>query len=45
MNFLPVNLDLETKAVLRKSARAHQALAELKGVISSIPNKTSSLKR
>jgi Fic family protein len=35
---LPIIKDLETKAVLRKSALAHKALAELKGVLSSIPN-------
>ena len=35
---LPLNLDLETKPVLRKVAQAHKALAELKGLISSIPN-------
>ena len=32
--------DIETKAVLKKLARAHQALAELKGVASSIPNQS-----
>ncbi|MDU0809248.1 Fic family protein [Aquirufa regiilacus] len=36
--FLPLDRDIETKAVLRKSALAHQALAEFKGVISSLPN-------
>lgn len=36
--FLPIMKDVETKAVLRKAALAHKALAELKGVISSIPN-------
>ena len=35
---LPIGLDVETKAVLKKTALAHKALAELKGVISSIPN-------
>ena len=30
--------EIETKAVLRKTALAHEALAELKGMISSIPN-------
>jgi hypothetical protein len=30
--------DVETKAVLKKAAQAHKALAELKGVITSIPN-------
>ena len=35
---LPLKQEVETKAVLRKAALAHKALAELKGVISSIPN-------
>lgn len=35
---LPIDVDVETKAVLKKTALAHKALAELKGVISSIPN-------
>src|SRR5690349_8769731 len=35
---LPIDLDVETKNVLKKTALAHKALAELKGVISSIPN-------
>jgi Fic family protein len=35
---LPITQEIETKAVLRKAALAHKALAELKGVISSIPN-------
>ncbi len=35
---LPVSQDLETKAILRKTASAHRALAELKGVVTSIPN-------
>lgn len=35
---LPIKLDIETKAVLKKTALANKALAELKGVISSIPN-------
>lgn len=38
INLLPLPYDVETKAVLRKTALAHRALAELKGVISSIPN-------
>jgi Fic family protein len=37
---LPLPHDIETKAVLKKVARAHQALAELKGVVASIPNQT-----
>ena len=37
--FLLPNIgDIETKAVLKKTAKAHQALAELKGVVGSIPN-------
>jgi Fic family protein len=36
--FLPLTTQVETVAVLRKAAKAHQALAELKGVITSIPN-------
>lgn len=35
---LPLHGEVETKAVLRKAALAHKALAELKGVITSIPN-------
>ncbi len=35
---LPLKKDVETRAVLRKTALAHKALAELKGVITSIPN-------
>ncbi|MDZ4796260.1 MAG: Fic family protein [Bacteroidota bacterium] len=35
---LPLEIDVETKAVLRKTALAHKALAELKGVVTSIPN-------
>lgn len=35
---LPLSHDVETKAVLKKAAMAHKALAELKGVITSIPN-------
>jgi Fic family protein len=38
MQHLPLKKDVETKAVLRKAAMAHKSLAELKGVISSIPN-------
>lgn len=36
--YLPLSIDVETKAVLRKAALAHKALAELKGVVNSIPN-------
>ncbi|MCX7552111.1 Fic family protein [Xanthomarina sp. F2636L] len=35
---LPLNQDIETKKVLKKLASAHRALAELKGIVSSIPN-------
>jgi Fic family protein len=35
---LPIKKDLETKKVLKKLNIAHRALAELKGLISSIPN-------
>lgn len=34
---LPYNVDFETKAVLKQLARAHRALAELKGVAQTIP--------
>jgi Fic family protein len=35
---LPINKDVETKKVLKKLSLAHKALAELKGIITSIPN-------
>lgn len=35
---LPIGLNIETKAVLKKTAAARSALAEMKGVASSIPN-------
>jgi len=35
---LPINQELESKAVLKKLAQAHRTLAELKGIITSIPN-------
>ncbi|QHI37476.1 Adenosine monophosphate-protein transferase SoFic [Kordia antarctica] len=35
---LPLSKDIETKKVLKKLTSAHRALAELKGVVSSIPN-------
>ncbi|MFM7309197.1 MAG: Fic/DOC family N-terminal domain-containing protein, partial [Flavobacteriales bacterium] len=35
---LPPKADVETKAVLKKTAEAHRYLAELKGVALSIPN-------
>lgn len=38
LELLPFPQEIETTAVLKKLARAHQALAELKGVAASIPN-------
>lgn len=38
LNSLPLRYEVETKSVLKKSALARAALAELKGVITSIPN-------
>ena len=35
---LPIKYDLETKSVLKRLPRAHAALAELKGIASTIPN-------
>jgi len=35
---LPINVDLETKNVLKALPSAHAALAELKGIASTIPN-------
>ena len=35
---LPIENDVETKRVLKKLASAHRALAELKGVVSTIPD-------
>jgi Fic family protein len=35
---LPLNIDVETKAVLKSLPSAHAALAELKGIASTIPN-------
>ena len=35
---LPLEQDIETKIVLKKLTAAHRTLAELKGVVSSIPN-------
>jgi Fic family protein len=37
---LPAPGELETKAILKKITKAHQALAELKGVVAIIPNET-----
>ncbi len=35
---LPLSFELETKSILKKLAKAHRALAELKGVAGIIPN-------
>jgi Fic family protein len=35
---IPPKVDLESKAILKKLVKAHAALAELKGVASTIPN-------
>jgi len=35
---LPLQMDIETKIVLKKSVEAHKALAEFKGIARSIPN-------
>jgi hypothetical protein len=35
---LPLNVDLETKKVLKALPAAHAALAELKGIASTISN-------
>lgn len=37
---LPLIVELETKPILKKLAKAHQALAELKGVSGIIPNQS-----
>ncbi len=37
---LPDLGDIESKAVLKKTALAHKALAELKGVAASMPNQS-----
>ena len=38
IEFLPIQQELETKPVLKAVAKAHRALAELKGVVRLIPN-------
>lgn len=38
LNELPLSIDLETKKVLKALTAAHAALAELKGISSTIPN-------
>ena len=35
---LPLEKDVETKSVMKALVKAHQTLAELKGIVSSIPN-------
>ena len=35
---LPFEKDIETRKILKKLASSHRALAELKGIVSSIPN-------
>jgi Fic family protein len=37
---LPLDVDLESKVVLKKLALAHRALAELKGVAATMPNES-----
>lgn len=37
---LPLTIDIETKAILKKVASARSALAEMKGVAASIPNES-----
>ena len=37
---LPLEIDLETRVVLKKLVRSHQALAELKGIAATIPNES-----
>lgn len=37
---LPLAEDIESKTVLKKCAKAHQALAELKGIVATIPNES-----
>jgi len=37
---LPLPYDLETKAVLKQAVNANRRLAELKGVVKTIPNET-----
>jgi len=38
LQLLPLSIDLETKTVLKSLPSAHAALAELKGITSTIPN-------
>lgn len=38
LNKLPFKQDIESRKILKKLSLAHRALAELKGIVSSIPN-------
>ncbi len=40
ISLLPLQRDVENKAILKKAAKAHQALAELKGAANAIPNES-----
>ena len=40
MKLLPLNIELESKEVLKKVAKARAALAEMKGVAGTIPNES-----
>ena len=40
LNLLPLDTDIETRSVLKSLPSAHAALAELKGIASTIPNQT-----
>ena len=35
---LPLSVDLETKSILKQLSKAHRKLAELKGIVRTIPN-------
>ena len=37
---LPLQQEIETKAVLKQAAKSHRRLAELKGAVLSMPNTT-----
>lgn len=38
--YLPLDIDLETKSILKSLPSAHAALAELKGIAATIPNQS-----
>lgn len=40
ISLLPLQRDVENKTILKKAAKAHQALAELKGAANAIPNES-----